>query len=330
MNIHATEIGAPHVSSHIRRKEHSLLIEAVNCILILVWVTLYSMKRIDLVNSVRSRISTIYTPEEARVVAYVVAERFYGFTLAQSVADPYVEIDAYDEGLIEEVCAQLLLHRPLQYVTGETEFCGMRFSVKEGVLIPRPETEELVRLISSERGGKAGLRVLDVGTGSGAIAVALAKTLCTPVVDAVDISQDALAIARGNASDNGVDVTFVLSDALLSPDKFRASLPHDEYDIIVSNPPYIPASEYEFMRDNVRKYEPATALFVEDSDPLLFYREIGEKAVQLLRSGGRLYFEIHAHFATEMVDLLVGLGFVDVECLEDMNGKARMTRCTKR
>lgn len=173
------------------------------------------------------------------------------------------------------------------------------------------------------------MRLLDIGTGSGAIAVALSRLLVAPTVDAADISPDALVFAAENAAVNGAAVHFVQADATAPYDTFAGLLPRHRYDVVVSNPPYIPRSEYASMRDNVRLYEPAGALFVEDADPLLFYREIGHKAARLLDAGGRLFFEVHEDYACGVCTLLSGQGFVGVECRCDMNGKPRMVRCVK-
>jgi release factor glutamine methyltransferase len=286
------------------------------------------MKRREVLERVRRAVPDAYTAGEARVIAFEVAECFCGFSRAEAVADPGAEAVA-DERVLEEACRRIAAHVPLQYVTGRTEFYGLPFRVGEGVLIPRPETEELVQWIAADCAGIAGVRLLDIGTGSGAIAVALSRLLVAPTVDAADISPDALVFAAENAAVNGATVHFVQADATAPYDTFAGLLPRHRYDVVVSNPPYIPRSEYASMRDNVRLYEPAGALFVEDADPLLFYREIGHKAARLLDAGGRLFFEVHEDYACGVCKLLSGQGFVGVECRYDMNGKPRMVRCMK-
>lgn len=288
-----------------------------------------AVERRHIIERIRLAVEGFYTPGESRIVAYETAERFCGFSRAQAVADPSAEA-VCDEVQLEEVCRQLAAGRPVQYVTGFTEFCGLRLSVAEGVLIPRPETEELVAWITDSCAGRRGVRFLDAGTGSGAIAIALARLLDSPVGDAVDISDDALEIARRNALDNHADVRFRRADLLASPEAFEAEVGNGRYDIIVSNPPYIPRSEWGAIRENVKGYEPHLALFVEDSDPLIFYREIGRKAQELLVGGGELFFEIHENFARAVCELLTSLGFVHIVCRRDMNGKPRMIRCVKR
>ena len=276
------------------------------------------MKRREVLERVRRAVPDAYTAGEARAIAFEVAECFCGFSRAEAVADPGAEAVA-DEGVLEEACRRIAAHVPLQYVTGRTEFYGLPFRVGEGVLIPRPETEELVQWIAADCAGIAGVCLLDIGTGSGAIAVALSRLLVAPTVDAADISPDALVFAAENAAVNGATVHFVQADATAPYDTFAGLLPRHR----------IPRSEYASMRDNVRLYEPAGALFVEDADPLLFYREIGHKAARLLDAGGRLFFEVHEDYACGVCTLLSGQGFVGVECRYDMNGKPRMVRCVK-
>ena len=219
----------------------------------------------------------------------------------------------------EAMAAQLAAGRPVQYVVGHTEFYGHRFTVREGVLIPRPETEELVSwVVHDERRAHA---LLDVGTGSGCIAVTLARLIPESRITAVDISEKALSIARENARRLDAKVDFRQGDALgeLFPGQ------REQFDLIVSNPPYIPRSEKASIRVNVTGYEPAEALFVEDGDPLIFYRAIARNARRLLRPGGRLYFEIHENFADETFRMLTREGFPDTAVRRDLNDKNRMT-----
>lgn len=286
------------------------------------------MERRQLIEAIRRAVSGFYAPEESRVVAYEVAERFCGFTRLQALSDPSAAA-VYNPEELADVCSQLVSGRPLQYVTGFAEFCGLRLSVAEGVLIPRPETEELVAWIMEEHGNCGGLRVLDIGTGSGAIAIALARSMPDAFVEALDISEDALRIARANASDNNVQVRFTQADILGGAEALYSALGSVSYDLIVSNPPYIPASEYAAMRDNVRRYEPHAALFVPDDDPLVFYREIGERAYELLAGGGELFVEIHENFAEGVCALFAGAGLMDISCHRDLNDRPRMVRGMK-
>ena len=211
---------------------------------------------------------------------------------------------------------------PFQYVMGWTEFCGLPFKVTTSVLIPRPETEELVTSIVSENAGHTGLSVLDIGTGSGAIAVTLAKRLPGAVVTALDVSEDALKVAVENAGSNNVSVRFLKFDIL-----GEAPLP-GRYDLIVSNPPYVPERDRAVMHRNVLEHEPAMALFVPDNRPLLFYEAIAEKATVALNPGGRLYLETYEAYHSELEGLLRGVGFTETECLNDFFGHPRFVKST--
>ena len=253
----------------------------------------------------------LYGAEEARQIARMILEARTGTTLTQLVVDPDAEVEIAD---VAEIEADIAAGRPVQYVLGEEEFCGLRFRVGEGVLIPRPETEELVRRVAAERPRS----VLDIGTGSGCIAIALARLLPEAEVRAVELSQEALAFARQNARRLGAEVEFVQGDALAMPDMGR------RFDAVVSNPPYIPRSERASMRRNVTGYEPAMALFVDDGDPLLFYRAIARQAAGLLSAGGRLWFEVHERFAGGVAGLLAAEGLDNVEIFNDINDKPRI------
>ena len=211
---------------------------------------------------------------------------------------------------------------PFQYVMGRTEFCGLSFKVTPSVLIPRPETEELVTNIVAENAGRTGLSVLDIGTGSGAIAVTLAKNLPGSVVTALDVSEEALAVASENAESNNVSVSFIKFDILGD-----APLP-GRYDLIVSNPPYVPERDKAVMHRNVLEHEPALALFVPDDRPLLFYEAIAEKAATALNPGGRLYFETHEEYHPELKKLLESYGFVNIESRHDLFGRPRFVVAT--
>ena len=200
----------------------------------------------------------------------------------------------------------------------------MELTVREGTLIPRPETEELVEWIATEC--DEGAKILDIGTGSGAIAIALSREVENSRVWAMDISHDALAIARENGKRHAPNVSFVEGDALADFD----TLFNEQFDVVVSNPPYIPQSDVEQMRKNVLDYEPSTALFVPDNDPLLFYRSIAQTAKKILKPEGRLYFEIYELLATEMIQMLEGAGYNDVTLREDFRGKPRMICATRR
>lgn len=217
---------------------------------------------------------------------------------------------------------------PLQYVTGVSLFAGLRLSVGPGVLIPRPETEGLVDLAVGWASGRKGLRVLDIGTGSGCIALSLRHSLCEPEVMAVDASDDALRTARANAQRLGLDVDIASLD-ILSPQADALAASGPGFDIVVSNPPYVRLSERAHMEANVLDHEPAMALFVPDDDPLLFYRRIGQLCARgLLAPRGALFFEINEALGRETADMLAGLGLSDVKVCDDFTGRHRFVRAS--
>lgn len=225
---------------------------------------------------------------------------------------------------IDKVVEELKKSRPVQYIFNEARFHGHDFYVDESVLIPRPETEELVDIIVDEN-GLSDLSVLDAGTGSGCIAISLALALKFPEVTAVDVSEKALEVARRNAAAlNARNIDFVCLDMLDMPVEVG------KYDIIVSNPPYIAESEKAGMDRNVLDYEPSGALFVPDDDPLRFYKALSRFGADALKPGGRLYFEINSRFPAEIKKMLDADGYVDVELLCDMQGLWRFARAHKR
>ena len=223
--------------------------------------------------------------------------------------------------------ARLLAHEPVQYVLGRAHFAGMELEVTPATLIPRPETEELVRLIEREQAGRPGRRVLDVGTGSGCLALALARALPGAEVLAVDISAEALAVARRNAQAWAPAVAFQQVDILQA---LPAGLVPGTLDVLVSNPPYVRESERTEMRQNVLAWEPATALFVPNNDPLLFYRRLAEIGPQLLDGDGVAYLEINEVLGAETAALFAAQGFAEVQVVGDMFGKPRMVRAARR
>ena len=214
----------------------------------------------------------------------------------------------------------LLKNKPLQYVIGVTEFCDLKFKVNENVLIPRPETSELVHLITKSQQPTANSQqsILDIGTGSGCIAISLAKQLPQSQVYALDISEKALNVAKENANINNVDITFIHDDILSLRNKIET-----KFDIIVSNPPYVRDLEKAEMRDNVLNWEPHNALFVSDDDPLIFYRNILLFAKNNLKENGEVWFEINEYLGKEMTDLCLEMGFSNVNIYKDFREKER-------
>ena len=214
----------------------------------------------------------------------------------------------------------MIWHEPIQYILGEADFYGLKFKVNPSVLIPRAETEELVHLILSNHKNGTELKVLDIGTGSGCIPISLKKNRAKWLVSACDVSSGALAVANANAVKNGVEVDFFLRDILDERLSFEAQY----FDIIVSNPPYIPFEERALMPKNVLENEPHLALFVENDTPLIFYKRIADVANASLKVGGQLYFECNEFNAQKVAQVLQDKAFTAVEIHQDMQGKDRM------
>lgn len=277
----------------------------------------------EIINRMKCAAAANYDEREAHSLALWAVEALTGADRVQLLVDPHREVEHVNMEEVERVERELSEARPIQYIIGTTEFCGLQFAVGEGVLVPRPETEELVRWVAEEC--PTARRILDIGTGSGAIAVSVAKFLPQAEVAAMDISEVALDYASRNAAANGVKVRVVQGDAL--SDWAGA---FEELDVVVSNPPYVPASDRASMHRNVRDYEPELALFVPDDDLLRFYRSIADGAARALRTGGALYFEIYEGAAEQMIEMLTERGWTDIELRRDFNDKNRMIRCRKR
>ena len=269
----------------------------------------------EAIEQLRIGLAGLAEPQEVQAMIRIICEDVFNYDQVDVALRQESELPAFASERIADIIARLRRHEPLQYVVGHARFHGHQFKVTPAVLIPRPETEQLVDLIIDENPG-SDLRVLDMGTGSGCIAISLARALKFAVVDALDVSRDALAVARENATALKVKVRFFESD-MLSPQ------PPGRYDIIVSNPPYVCWSEREAMDRNVKDYEPGQALFVPDNDPLLFYKAIVPYAAQSLERGGRLYLEINQRFGNEVRQLLEHNGFDEVRILEDSFGNPR-------
>ena len=277
--------------------------------------------RREIYNQLYSVASELYDEGEAKQIAEMLLFAKGDISRNDLIIEPNKELIINN---IDTIIAELRSWRPIQYIIGYADFRDMELTVKEGVLIPRPETEELVEWITSN--SPKGATILDIGTGSGAIAIALSREVESSHVWAMDISQDALAIARENGAHHAPNVIFVEGDALADFD----TLFNEQFDVVVSNPPYIPQSDEELMRKNVLDFEPPTALFVPDNDPLLFYRSIAHRAKKILKQEGKLYFEIYEHLASEMIAMLENEGYSDITLREDFRGKPRMICATLR
>ena len=306
------------------------------------------------------RLAERYGMDEARAIVRLVLGERFGLSMADILCDKVTELSADDRTDLEKMMLRLENGEPVQYVLGSTMFCGRRFFVNECVLIPRPETEELCRWIvdswsvecgvwSEERGTRneeQGTRILDIGTGSGCIAITLAAEMPDAQVSAWDISEQALAVARKNADSIGVKVDFEQVDVLNLPFTINNSTVNSQlstvnshlppttnhlspFTRIVSNPPYICDNEKFAMKSHVLEHEPHVALFVPDDDPLLFYRAIADFAIQSLKPDGWLYFEVNPLYIKELKTMLAEKGFENIEGKIDLFGKERMIRAKK-
>ena len=262
---------------------------------------------------IAGKLADVYEPREARGVAKILLQDVFGIVQSDFLLDEGKKIN---EKELEKYVDRLLTHEPVQYVTGIAHFYGKEFKVEKGVLIPRPETEELVRLIVDQNTlGKP--RVLDVGIGSGCIAISLAHELSARVYG-IDISEKAVEVALINSRKLGADCEFSLCNVLETTPNIK------DLDILVSNPPYVPNRDKLTMDLNVLDFEPEKALFVPDDNPLKFYRRIAEFGTDALKPAGRLYFEIHEAYAEELKFLVEETGYSEVVIYQDMQGKDRM------
>ena len=282
----------------------------------------------ELKNYFYHELSGIYPSEEVQSFFSILSESILNYTRLDTVTHASETISEENRKTFEEAIERLKDYEPIQYITGSTEFFGLPFQLNKYSLIPRPETEELVAWIirdqkasEAKKGTKSPLTILDVGTGSGCIAISLAKHLGHAKVSGMDISVEGLYLAQSNAALNDVEVTFIETDILIT------DALDQKYDVIVSNPPYVRELDKEMMQANVLRYEPSGALFVKDENPLLFYERIALLAIAHLKEDGRLYFEINEYLGEELTSLLKGMGFSEIEVRKDIFGKDRMLRC---
>lgn len=268
------------------------------------------------------KLTPIYDNKEAEQFFYITLEELKGWKRINLALQPDAELIPDEIKKWDEVKMQLEHQKPIQYIFGKAHFYGLDFKVNEHTLIPRPETEELAEWIINENKNKGKLKILDIGTGSGCIAITLAKNLPDAQVCAIDVSKEALATARENAIINNTEVIFIEQDILGT-----ASLT-EMFDIIVSNPPYVRELEKQEIKSNVLDYEPHLALFVADNDALLFYRKIAQLAKRSLTKQGILYFEINQYLGNEMTYMLKQMQFKNIDLRKDIYSNYRMLRAT--
>ncbi len=269
--------------------------------------------------TIKRFLSDVYTDSECKALAKWILTDVFCFSVSSLYGGKDTDFSESDQLRLADILQRLKKHEPLQYIIGETRFCGLPFKVTPDVLIPRPETEELVYWIV-ENHSQDGLHVLDIGTGSGCIAIALSRLLAAPTVMGWDVSDQALRVAEGNALLNASEITFCKIDVLKEP------YPEIKVDILVSNPPYVTERERVEMEPNVLDWEPPVALFVPDKDPLRFYRRIADIGRTLLQPGGTLYFEINRMYGRDIVKMLEEKGYRQIEMKKDLSQNDRMIK----
>lgn len=271
----------------------------------------------------QNELSPFFDAMEIDQFFYLTLEKRYQLKRVDLALNPNFEITVEEEQYWNSVLIQLKTQKPIQYILGETSFYGLTFLVNEYTLIPRPETEELVQWILETNPTSSEIALLDIGTGTGCIPITLKKNLPKATVFASDVSEKALEVATKNASMNQVDVTFLQNDIL------AAITLEQQFDVIVSNPPYVRELEKKEINTNVLQFEPHLALFVADNDALLFYRKITQLAQEYLLPNGQLFFEINQYLGPEMVALVASYGFKEIELRQDIYGNDRMLRAVK-
>ena len=276
-----------------------------------------------LVRQIREALHGSYTDAEALSLAKMLLVEVFDFSTLELYGGKDRGFSEKEQELLSDIVCRLQNHEPIQYIIGRETFMGLVFDVNENVLIPRPETQELVNWILEDHRSDEGCKILDIGTGSGCIPVSLAHFMSGAEVEAWDISDGALDVARRNANQNEVKVLFRKQTV------FEALPSASYYDVIVSNPPYITEKEKVDMEANVLDWEPSIALFVPDTDPLLFYRKIAELGLDMLVAGGALYFEINRAYGEMMRTMLEDMGYNNVELRKDMFGNDRMIKAIK-
>ena len=291
------------------------------------------MKLKDIEQLFHKELDALFGKDEVSQFFYLCIEAFYKLSRLDLALDTNLAITVEEQSTILNALEQLKQEQPIQYILGETEFYGLPFKVNANTLIPRPETEELVSLIidnvkqSNEPkvNSQESITILDIGTGTGCIAISLAKNITNAKVYALDVSPEALKMAKKNAKLNNVNVTFVEA-SILNPSKWRDVFKEVTFDVVVSNPPYVRELEKAEIQPNVLNHEPHLALFVDDDNPLVFYKAITEFAEQKLKPNGQLYFEINEYLGKEMKTLVEAYQFNNVEIMKDIFEKDRMLK----
>ncbi|MCH5231663.1 MAG: peptide chain release factor N(5)-glutamine methyltransferase [Muribaculaceae bacterium] len=278
----------------------------------------------ETLRKLRKNLEPIYGKGESEAIIRLIFSYVKGWRLTDMLIHQKEELSDFVKKEIDQILERLLKYEPIQYITGETRFYGMDMKIKPGVLIPRPETEELADLIIEENRDREDLHVLDLCTGSGCLAIALARNLPFSKVTAVDFSEEAVEVAKENSEKLKTRVKVVKADIFESQNFSDSS---DKFDIIVSNPPYVMDKEALHMERNVLDYEPHEAIFVRDDEPLRFYIRIADIAKEKLKIDGKLYLEINPLLSEEMMNLLKSKGFEDIRILRDSFGKNRFAAC---
>jgi len=284
------------------------------------------MRLKDIQDIFHKELDLIYGKEEVDSFFFMILDDYFNIFRIELALKPELSIAKEEQGPMFKALDDLKNEKPIQYILGKTEFFGLQFKVNNHVLIPRPETEELVDWILQNANIESELRILDVGTGSGCIAISLAKHLVNSKIIALDISSEALELAKENANLNNVDVKFVKANIL---DKNINFTRDKKFDIIVSNPPYVKMKDKDQIKPNVLNYEPHLALFVEDKDPLKFFRSISKFAIANLNKEGLLFFEINEYLGNKVKKLLKDQEFRNIELRKDIFGKDRMIKATR-
>ena len=282
------------------------------------------MKLIDIKKLFYSELENVFEKNEIDAFIKRTTEEYLNLKPFELALNTDMFIEKHKEEMFLKVISELKKEKPIQQILGKTYFYGLEFIINAHVLIPRPETEELVHwIINDNKLSTSELKILDIGTGSGCIAVSLAKNLPGSVVFAVDVSQEALNVARRNAEKNSIEVGYMQMD-ILKADKLPS-----QFDVIVSNPPYVRFLEKDTIKKNVLEYEPHLALFVDNEDPLLFYDKISKLSMSYLNDKGSLYFEINQYLGVELIELLEKNGFKKIELKKGLFGNNRFIKCIK-